>query len=252
MRDDDLADLTFADLGIPFPLFEAPVRETSDYAGQGTCDLCDATAAHCFRLAIGVKVLVECGCGAVVALEADDRASATCAACNTPHPFPSVGGAEPLACYDCLRAGKVCRSQDTELGLVTEESVASGWTHGVPGLENDDFELRLTPKNGEDEEWRQAKVPTEHLRELSRTPTYTTWQGERWLFCCKRPMVYLGSWSAEDFEVHALDGDGRALFDEVVEHPGHGLWEGEMHDCTGIYVFHCAICERKRAHWDIA
>jgi hypothetical protein len=33
-------DETFADLGIPFPLFEAPAKEASEYKSLGRCKLC--------------------------------------------------------------------------------------------------------------------------------------------------------------------------------------------------------------------
>jgi hypothetical protein len=31
-----------------------------------------------------------------------------------------------------------------------------------------------------------------------------------------------------------------------------GLWEDQLHDITGIYVFRCPSCDRVTAHWDIA
>ncbi len=97
-----------------------------------------------------------------------------------------------------------------------------------------------------------VRVPQEHLFELLRTPSYVTWQGECWLFCCEEPMVYLGSWGQDEFTNHALDGDGKALFDKIVEGGNLALWEGKLHDATGIYVFRCNKCNRLRAQWDIA
>lgn len=44
---------TFAELGIPFPLFEAPTSEASDYVGLSSCRLCEVKSRHCFRLDIG-------------------------------------------------------------------------------------------------------------------------------------------------------------------------------------------------------
>jgi len=35
-----MKEKTLAELDIPFPLFEAPIYECSDYAGIGTCSIC--------------------------------------------------------------------------------------------------------------------------------------------------------------------------------------------------------------------
>jgi uncharacterized protein CbrC (UPF0167 family) len=88
--------------------------------------------------------------------------------------------------------------------------------------------------------------------ELLRTPTYSSIQGERWQFCCERPMVFFGEWSRAEFAQRAIDGDGRRLFEEIVQGSVPGLWENELHDVTGIYVFRCPSCQRLTAHWDIA
>jgi hypothetical protein len=69
-------ELTFHDLGIPFPLFEAPVTDATDYEGRGRCSLCHKEDAHCFQLGIGADVVVRCpGCAAEVALDADNRSA---------------------------------------------------------------------------------------------------------------------------------------------------------------------------------
>jgi uncharacterized protein CbrC (UPF0167 family) len=88
--------------------------------------------------------------------------------------------------------------------------------------------------------------------ELLRTPSYLTIQGEQWLFCCKAPMVFVGSWSRDRFTKEAPDGDGRAYFESIVADPVPGLWEDQLHDATGIYVFRCPACRRLKAHWDLA
>jgi uncharacterized protein CbrC (UPF0167 family) len=49
------------------------------------------------------------------------------------------------------------------------------------------------------------------MLELLRTPSYPSIQGERWLFCCKGPMTYVGQWSRQKFTEMAPDGDGRAF-----------------------------------------
>lgn len=74
---------------------------------------------------------------------------------------------------------------------------------------------------------------------------------DHWLLCCHLPMTYVGAWSRERFNDEAPDGDGRALFQEIVERTMPGLWEDELHDVIGVYVFECRRCGRRRAHWDV-
>lgn len=239
---------TFADFGIPFPLFEADTSTASEYRGLGQCSLCRTDTVHCFELSIGSDIIAKCSrCGSEVALDADDRANATCPACMAPVSFPKLDEAELVACYDCLRAGHAALSKDTQIGMVRWEDAQKGVTRGVPGLLRCDFETVPTQDG-----WHAARVFKEHLLELVRTPTYSTIQGERWRFCCRYPMTFIGRWEQNDFEQHSPDGGGRKLFDQIVEDPEEGLWEDELHDITGIYVFVCKRCKRMTAHWDIA
>src|SRR3954451_23200604 len=109
---------TFAQLGIPFPLFEAPIEESGDYAGIATCSLCRSTQSHCFEPGIGDDVVVLCSyCGTANGLDAQDRVDIGCSNCGQMVAFPSIDG-ELLVCYQCLRAGKATLGKDTELGMV--------------------------------------------------------------------------------------------------------------------------------------
>jgi hypothetical protein len=65
-------------------------------------------------------------------------------------------------------------------------------------------------------------------------------------------MVFIGEWSREQFGLRASDGNGRRYFEEIVQDVVPGLWEDQLHDITGIYVFRCPSCDRETAHWDIA
>jgi uncharacterized protein CbrC (UPF0167 family) len=132
--------------------------------------------------------------------------------------------------------------------MVAWEEAAEGLTHGVPGLERSDFEL--VPSE-EDPEWIRARVPTELLFELLRTPGYVTWQGEEWQFCCGRPGIYLGEWKEDEFHKRAPDGDGLALFRQVdLEGLDGELW-GSLGGIGGPYVFRCPVCRRLSGHWDM-
>jgi uncharacterized protein CbrC (UPF0167 family) len=138
-------------------------------------------------------------------------------------------------------------TKDTELGMIRYADAIRGQTHGRPGLNNANFELVRV-----DEDWVAARLPIPDMFELLRTPSYSTWQGEQWLFCCSRPMIFVGTWSRADFSIRASEGDGKALFESVVRDTVPGLWEDRLHDTTGIYVFRCQTCARHSSHWDIA
>lgn len=240
---------TFAQLGIPFPLFDGPVADASGYAGEASCILCGQKAPHCFQLGIGSDVIANCPqCGTPNGLDADDRKDALCTNCGSNISFiPNDPESELHVCYGCLREGKAAFTQDTEIGMVRWQDAVAGMTHGRPGLRRADFEL----SPGESEGWLRARVPSDVLKELTRTPSYTTWQGEQWLFCCRKPMIFLGAWDAADFNHNAQNGDGRVLFEHIVEDKQPRMWEYGIGGGVCVYVFRCAACARLRAHWDM-
>jgi uncharacterized protein CbrC (UPF0167 family) len=199
-------------------------------------------------LGIGCTVTVECPeCGAENGLDADDRADGACCRCGHTVRFPDVEDGPVTICYSCLRSGKGAITIDTEFGMIGWAEAIDGATHGVPGLDRNDVEL--IPR---DDGWVAARLPQEWMFELVRTPTYISIQGERWQFCCGRPMVYVGVWTCRQFTERADDGDGRRLFEKTVQDAVPGLWEQRLHDVTGVYVFRCPSCTRLTAHWDIA
>jgi hypothetical protein len=67
-----------------------------------------------------------------------------------------------------------------------------------------------------------------------------------------RSPVFAGAWSRKEFTRRAPDGDGRRYSESIVRHCVPGLWEDELHDLTGVYVFRCPTCGELRAHWDVA
>jgi len=240
-------ELTFNDLGIPFDLFEASVTEAQEYKGRGHCSLCHNEGVHVFKLGIGDGVISRCpSCATELALDADSRSGGVCEVCDKHLEFPHLGRGAVLTCYACLRAGRAAITKDTELGMIRHADALRGVTHGMPGLDRVDFEL--VPKG---DGWFGVRLPASAMLELLCTPSYPTIQGERWLFCCKAPMVYVGQWSRQKFSEMAPNGDGRAFFDLVVRDVIDGLWEDTLHDTTGIYVFRCARCHKYSAHWDM-
>jgi uncharacterized protein CbrC (UPF0167 family) len=243
--------ITFAQLGIPFPLFEAPADEASEYRGVAKCHLCRRDGQHCFQLDIdgGGALILPCPhCAVLNGLDAKAREACPCRACGARTSFPDLtDGEQLLVCYTCLRQGKAAMTKDTELGMISWEQALEGVTHGIPGLSRTDFEL--VPREGG---WIGARLPKEMMLELLRTPTYISIQGDRWQFCCRRPMIFVGTWGNDDFARNAPDGDGRRLFDEIVRDPLPGLWDDTPHDITGIYVFRCSACQNLKSYWDIA
>jgi|SRR5262245_9940796 len=244
--DEALANRTFAELGIPFPLFAGRVHGT-EYVGHRSCSICSAQA-HCFQLGIGRPVIATCPkCGTQIALDSAGRKDGVCRSCKASVPFPIAPERRDLcACYVCVRAGRVAFTKDTELGMIAWENTLTGLTNGVPGLDHPGFEIVPT---GEDD-WFAARLPVEWMFELLRTPEYGTWQGECWLFCCQRPMVFVGEWSQDDYTRRAPDGDGQAFFVDVIEDAEPEMWDG-IGRSFGNYVFHCPECDRYRGHYDM-
>ena len=153
---------------------------------------------------------------------------------------------EELVCYACLRNRRVSIVQDTEFGMVTDEFAELGQTHGTPILKTDMFPV-VTTSGG----WQSAVIPSDDLWELITTPNYATWQGERWLFCCAKPMVYIGVWSKEAFKAASTNDDAYSQAELMVDATEVTNWNGVFPDEMTFYAFRCSICDKHRAHCDI-
>ncbi|PQO36781.1 hypothetical protein C5Y96_06330 [Blastopirellula marina] len=244
---------TFAQLGIPFPLFEAPISETSDYLGISQCEICEQREQHCFRLNNGDHVVVRCPqCQTENGLRANCPGTFACQSCASSLTLPGRSKREGVRiCFSCLREGKGAIGKDTEFGAVWWENALLGHTHGVPGLKAAGFEtVILDPE----ENWAGVRLSQEKLFELLRTPSFSTWQGEIWLFCCKSPMTYIGEWqsvsaSLEEEESRKLFGQ---LTAEIEEFPNWD-WESVSNPDGGVslYAFQCKQCGHYRANYDM-
>lgn len=175
-----------------------------------------------------------------------------CKVCNTDASTRFNG-----ACYTCFREGKAPHAVDTEHGVVTPELAAAGKTGGVPesaarpdGLPAEEI---VEEENGERQVWLRMRVPASALLELTRTPTYSTWQGESWLFCCRAPMVYVGS-GLETLRASMPTDADEALFVaktlEVDPSVGQRILDDVAAERVSAYVFQCARCSKVRGHWD--
>jgi hypothetical protein len=120
-------------------------------------------------------------------------------------------------------------TKDTEVGMIRHQDALRGVTHGVPDLDHPDFEM--VPL---EDDWVGARLPIPMMLELLRTPGYPSIQGEKWLFCCRAPMIYVGEWSRQKFVEMAPDGNGRTFFESVVKDINDRLWEDDLGDTTAI------------------
>jgi uncharacterized protein CbrC (UPF0167 family) len=244
---------TFADLGILFPLFEAPVSEASDYAGESTCVVCGGRNQHCFVLNVGCALIIPCpACTVENGLDAHRRKARPCRSCGSEISFPAIPQkTEIRICYSCLRSGKGAITKDTEFGMVSWEQAFQGVTNGVPGLRTTQFETVVIDP---EEEWYGVRVSSEHLFELLRTPNFCTWQDESWLFCCQRPMTYIGEWQNVLRSPHRPN-DPRSFFESLIDSDDDipDLWEpiSQARESPCLYVYQCKICGRHRATWDM-
>ncbi|MEV6965184.1 CbrC family protein [Hamadaea sp. NPDC051192] len=238
---------------ITFPLYAADLTTTAQFADTGKCMICSQHAVVCFRLGIGTAIICTCAsCGEQTALASvgGGAEDAFCVRCEQALAINALP-ADPVACGTCLRAGKVAITKDTEFGMVRWEDAMAGRTHGVPG--------HLTtgglPTAPTEDDWTSVLVDPAILLDLVRTPTYNTWQGEQWLFCCRHPMVYIGEWSQPDLGQHSDDDlttTFMAVFDDAEPWVLQFMPANPTQDADwGFYVFRCRLCDKVRGHFDM-
>lgn len=145
---------------------------------------------------------------------------------------------EKFGCYDCLKSGRFEFWHDTDIGVLDTNGLTKQYNHNLPKPE--DF-------------------PDESMVLLRRTPQIVTWQQELWLTHCNDFMVYMGTWSPEDFYENAPDGDGRSLFLKMTDHYPN-LWDDSLREGetelaswhATYYVFKCRHCGMLTGNWDCA
>ena len=108
----------------------------------------------------------------------------------------------------------------------------------MPGLETTEYET--IP---DDEGWVKVRVASEYLWELITTPTYSTWQGERWQFCCQKPMVYHGEW--QNLHKNQSDKNWAELNNQIEQILTTSPY-------ASVYIFKCSECGRYKYHYDFS
>jgi hypothetical protein len=239
---------TFAELGIPFTLYDAPVESCSDYEGEQYCCVSGERRKHCFSLGVGGYIRVQCPkCGEALYLRPipDQFRPTACRYCGAPTPPPLVDSDSAYVSYEVLKAGDALFTKDTDLGMVSWEQLVDGWTHGIPEGSFSGVETRTT-----EEGWVQVKLPQETLRELVMTPDFVSWQGAVWMFEGATPMTFVGEWKRKDFEVRTPSGmNSEAFFRSVIRDCDDRLWEYADGIC--IYVFRNPKTGRYAANYDM-
>lgn len=235
---------TFAELGIPFPLYEGKVEQTN-YAGLGICSLCGVSDRHCFHLGVGDFLIEPCPkCSALTGLDAADCLGGTCLYCQTILPFPLLHSYTDegtiRVCHSCLRAGRVAMNRDTEYGPLQWEDAVQGHLGGW---------LHSWKRNGDDV-WCSIRLSAGDLWTLLQTPLYDSNQGALWQFCGTTPMTYVGQWMQEDFHQHAPNGDGKAFYQRLV-YDKNAPWDCVGENTICVYVFRCSKCGGYKVHWDM-
>ena len=142
---------------------------------------------------------------------------------------------------------------DTEFGMVTLEEADQGRTHGIPLKDPSDlkdYSLTAHPvdPNFPDQHWYHVHFEKADLHELLRTPKYHTWQGERWLFCCKRPMIFRGSIPSSVLGA-GLEPSEEAILAFLTNPDWEETVSGNQGSHT-VYAFTCSSCGALRTHED--
>ncbi len=199
--------VTFADLGIPFALFEAPVGSCGRYVGRGFCAVTKVEHPRCFEVDAIRVTCASCGGRAY----AGERAGA-CAGCGREVEAAVAADATLVASYDAIAQGDAVFALETELGPLAGGVIVDA----------------------------RAEVDRAALAELAGTPPYTTWQGESWLFHCERPMVFVGELTPDEVTGRELAADARQDLGRVsgdFDPEREGLMTFRCRRC-GMHRFH--------------
>jgi uncharacterized protein CbrC (UPF0167 family) len=133
-----------------------------------------------------------------------------------------------FGCTSCLAQGKFSFVHATELGCINRTFEASD------------------------------VITRKMIEDITRTPHHFTCGDELWLAHCGDFMTYLGIWQPINFERAAANGNGRAIFAQVIDDPESGMLHYSLEDYPAspedreywafpVHVFRCRGCGVYRA-----
>ena len=194
-----------------------------------------------------------------VAEAAEYEGRKQCCFCDS-HEDHTFSGNNGPVCYTCLRNRCARFNKNTVIGSLRDDShldaigVKESQIRGY-GFAN----LGPHPLAPSKPDWHLVATDPGLLTELSITPNFNCWSDCTWIFCCQRPMTYLGIWKVPQFLANA-NGVAIELFfnsvmidewDRVPNPDLNAVWEKDALDpCGGPYVFQCQSCDTFKANND--
>jgi uncharacterized protein CbrC (UPF0167 family) len=247
-----------AAVGMPFPLFKAPLRNVRSLQRDVACSICGATEAYAFPFADHDCVVRPCiSCAQPIGLRrgwAERPSEPTiCPACGVANPWPAdLPDTFPASvCYACLRSGRVAIAHETE-AFDVEYPLA---LHGLARLRNEEFARNrglvttILETYDDGSVSTGVELPQSLLFELLRTPAHHALQREYWPYHCDGLMAYVGRWEPNDFDQHAEGGYGREWFAKNLTPDRADEWEDMWEWLEGGIAWSCVYqCQRCGIH----
>lgn len=248
--------------GMPFPLFQGPLRNVSDLRRDVDCSVCGQRSAYAFPFADHDCLIRPCArCANPVGVRRGwiqrPPELTSCEHCGLSNPWPSdLSDSGPWSvCYTCLRAGCVAIHHQTEAFDVEYRLAA----RGLARLREREFARRLNVETTVLETFDDGSqslgipLPTALLFELLRTPCHQALQSEYWPWHCGGLMVYVGRWEPEDFNRHA-GGEGFTFFAQALPadraEEAEDMWSWLENYIAWSCVYQCPRCKTHRVYVD--
>jgi len=162
-----------------------------------------------------------------------------------------------IGCVSCLSLGRFGFFHATALGYLEEGGLTwydDAEAASPPRAFVVDQSGRASAVAGRPELGNPVTVPAEALEELTRTPSFPTWNEVAWPVHCSDFMVYLGPWAPRDVRAAALarQCQPREFFGEMTSPEEQGLWADDAEAWAfTFHVFKCPACGKFRGAVDL-
>ena len=251
-----------AAVGMPFPLFKAPLGNIHGLLRDINCSICGQHRLYAFPFDDCDSVIRPClQCGNAVGLirgwKQRPPEPSICAHCGFANPWPADRPDVEIdpVCYECLRAGRVAIQHETESFIVTYALAVQGMAR----LNDPDFAARekfpTTVLTTYDDGSQSIGVhlPSPLLFELLRTPNHQALQQEYWPWHCGGLMAYVGRWEPDDFNQRA-GGEGYEWFARHLPayraDEADDMWSWLENGIAWSCVYQCQSCGLHRVFVD--